>query len=325
MRYVVYGAGAVGGFIAARLHQQGRPVIAIARGGNLDALASRGLRVMTPDEDLLLRIPVAAHPRELSLTSDDVVILSTKTQDTLAAVQELAGCAPADIPVFCAQNGVENERIAQRLFERVYGMYVFVFTASLAPAEVRCYTSPSSGVLDLGLSPVGIDATAQRVGADLRAAGFDSEVRPDIMDWKYGKLLANLGNALSASYGDSSAVPDLYEAAQEEGRACLRAAGIAFTTHETMLARRRHLLPLKPVAGAPFPGSSAWQSLARGSPTTEVDYLSGEVVLLGRMLGVATPLNAALQAQVRCMARDRTRPGSLNANALRARFAMALA
>jgi 2-dehydropantoate 2-reductase len=162
---------------------------------------------------------------------------------------------------------------------------------------------------------------AERVGSDLRSAGFDSEVRADILAWKYGKLLANLGNALTASYGDSAAVPDLLHLVQEEGRACLRAAGFEYVSADAMLARRQHLLPLKTVQGKNFPGSSAWQSLARGSSTTEIDYLTGEIVLLGRMHRVPTPLNAALQTQVRRMAIQRVPPGSLDPREIRAQFA----
>lgn len=322
MRYVVYGAGAIGGIIAARLHAAGRDVALIARARTRERLQSEGLRILDPQGEATLRLTVFANPAEAALRDEDVVVLAMKTQDTAAALQELALAAPAGVRIFCAQNGVENERMAQRLFANVYGMFVFVFGACLEPGEVRCYTAPGSGVLDLGRMPGSVDETAMRVAADLREAGFDSQARADILAWKYGKLLANLGNALTAAYGDSSKVPDLLHAAQEEGRACLRAAGQPFASLEDMLARRKHLLPLKTVAGGAFPGSSAWQSLARGSGTTEVDYLTGEIVLLGRLHGVPTPLNAALQEQMRRMLCERIAPGSLDANVLRGRFGM---
>ena len=102
----------------------------------------------------------------------------------------------------------------------------------------------------------------------------------------------------------------------------MRAAGIPFASRAEMDARKLHLLPLKKVAGAPFPGSSSWQSLARGSGQTEVDYLSGEVVLLGRLTGTPTPLNLALQQQVRQMSLLKQKPGSLDPNELRARHGM---
>jgi len=317
MRYVIYGVGAVGGLIAARLHKQGHRVVLIARGQTYDVLARSGLQLADEEGSWTRRLEVARQPSELALTSEDCVILAMKTQDTLAAVQSLAAAAPVGMPIFCAQNGVENEPIAQRFFANVYGLYVYVFAATLVPGQVCCYTAPSSGVIDLGRFAGEPDACAHSMASDLRTAGFDSLARANIMEWKYAKLIANLGNALTASYGDASAVPDLYEAAQEEGRACLRAAGIAFVPKEEAFVRRRHLLPLKHVQGKPFPGSSAWQSLARGTGQTEVDYLSGEIVLLGRMHGVPTPLNSALQEQVRRMALNGSKPGSLDPREMR--------
>ena len=322
VRYVVFGAGAIGGIVAARLHASGQAVAVIARGATRQSLEGEGLRLLDAQGTSTHRIPVFGHPREVDWKPGDAVILAMKAQDTQAAVQDLAAAAPAEVPILCAQNGVENERIAQRVFPRVYGMFVFVFGASLLPGEVRCYTAPSAGVLDLGRYPGGTDELAMRFARELSQAGFDSEARTDILAWKRAKLLANLGNALTASYGDSSEVPDLLAAVQQEGRACLEAAGLPYVSLETMLARRAHLLPLRTVAGGKFPGSSSWQSLARGSASTEVDYLTGEIVLMGRLHGVPTPLNEALQMQVRRMALEGTGPGSLDPNELRVRFGL---
>lgn len=322
VRYVVYGAGAVGGIIAARLHGAGRQVALIARGATRQSIQDKGLWLLDEQTASCHHVPVFGHPREVDWRAGDAVILAMKSQDTQVAVQDLAAAAPADVHIFCAQNGVENERMAQRMFAHVHGMFVFVFGASLRPGEVRCFTAPSAGVVDLGRYPSGSGEPAIEVARDLCSAGFESEARTDIFAWKYAKLLANLGNALTASYGDSSAVPDLLWAVQEEGRACFHAAGHSFVSLETMLARRAHLLPLKTVAGEKFPGSSSWQSLARGSASTEADYLTGEIVLMGRLHGVATPLNEALQAQVRAMALERTKPGTLDPADLRSRFGL---
>ena len=61
----------------------------------------------------------------------------------------------------------------------------------------------------------------------------------------------------------------------------------------------------------PRGGSSSWQSLARGSGSIEADWLNGEVVLLGRMHGVPTPVNEALQRLANEMAANGAAPGSL--------------
>src|SRR4051794_6341220 len=114
MRYIIYGAGAVGGVIGARLFQQGHDVVLIARGSHLDAIRSRRLTLETPDGPASLAILAVAHPSELHFNSDDLVLLTMKTQDTPSALDDLRATAGAEIPVVCAQNGVENERLAAR-------------------------------------------------------------------------------------------------------------------------------------------------------------------------------------------------------------------
>src|SRR5437762_2109738 len=104
MRFIVYGAGAIGGVIAARLHQAGESVVVIARGDHGAAIRSDGLRLGTPDGDVTLAVPAVEQPAELDLTADDVVVLSMKSQDTEAALAALVAAAPpAGLPIVCAQ------------------------------------------------------------------------------------------------------------------------------------------------------------------------------------------------------------------------------
>ena len=115
MRFVVYGAGAVGGVIGARLHQSGHEVVLIARGEHLRAIERSGLRIESPDDTATLDIPAVGSPSEAELGAGDVVILAVKSQDTGGALDALTAGAPDRVPVVCAQNGVENERAALRL------------------------------------------------------------------------------------------------------------------------------------------------------------------------------------------------------------------
>src|SRR5580704_7191024 len=101
MRFVVYGAGAIGGVVGARLVQGGYDVALIARGAHYEAIRDRGLRIRSPNDDVTLAIPVVDHPSQLTFSSDDVVMLAMKSQDTISACQALAACAPADIAVAC--------------------------------------------------------------------------------------------------------------------------------------------------------------------------------------------------------------------------------
>jgi 2-dehydropantoate 2-reductase len=319
VKYVVYGVGAIGGIIAAHLARAGAAVTVIARGETLAAIRRDGLCLQSPSAQWRVPVEVVEHPGEISLSEDDAVVLATKTQDSIAALQALVAVAPPGIALLCAQNGVENERIAQRFFDRVYGMFVFIFGTHPRPGLVQCFTTRHSGVLDLGLARGGADGLATRVARQLGAAGFDSVARPDIMRWKHSKLLANLANAFVAAYGSADRAGDLLAAAQAEGRACYAAAGIEAADPAQFQARRQSLFPLGSIDGAGFPGGSSWQSLARGSGQTEVDYLAGEIALLGRRHGIATPVNSAMQALVRRMALDRLPAGSLDPAALRVR------
>src|ERR1700731_3335853 len=115
MRFVVFGAGAIGGVVGARLHQAGFAVTLIARGAHLEAIRDNGLELVSPEERSVLRIPVAGAPGEVEWTGDDVVLLATKSQDTLGAITSLRGAAGPATPVVCVQNGVENERLALRV------------------------------------------------------------------------------------------------------------------------------------------------------------------------------------------------------------------
>jgi len=108
--------------------------------------------------------------------------------------------------------------------------------------------------------------------------------------------------------------------AMKEGEAALTAARIDFASLEEDTARRGDLLRLRAIGARPRPGGSSWQSLARGTGRIEADYLNGEIVLLGRLHGVPTPVNALLQATANRMARERSAPGSLSEESLLAQL-----
>jgi 2-dehydropantoate 2-reductase len=177
---------------------------------------------------------------------------------------------------------------------------------------VQAHSSPVSGVLDVGRYPDGLDAEVAAVAAALRDATFLSEPRTDIRRWKYAKLLTNLGNAAEAICGPGTRTGPVPHRAYEEGAACLAAAGIDFVGRDEFTARHQELLELAPPDGTPPAGNSSWQSLTRGAGTIETDYLNGEIVMLGRLHGVPTPVNATLQRMANTLAHERRGPGAVS-------------
>ncbi|MFD7645179.1 ketopantoate reductase family protein [Kitasatospora sp. NPDC059795] len=320
MRYLFLGAGAVGGTIGGRLHQSGHDVVLVARGPHLAALRKDGLHLTTPDGAHRLPVPAIGGPEEIELRPDDVLVLAVKTQHSAELIDQWAprpveggGTAGERLPLVCAQNGVENERLALRRFARVYGMCVWLPSAHLEPGRVSAAGAPRTGMLHLGRFPHGTDDLAERISADLTASFFDAPVTDRVMDWKYGKLLSNLPNALEAVAGpiDGELRMRLWERGQAEGRAVLAAAGIAHPSEEEQRARRGDRMTLMPLPGVERGGGSSWQSLARGTGDIEADWLNGEIVLLGRLHGVPTPLNTTLQQLAGDFAREGRPAGSL--------------
>ncbi len=314
MRYVVFGAGAVGGVVAARLYQAGRPVVVIARGAHYEAIRGRGLTLQEPDARTVLEIDAADAPQRLQWGPDDVVLLAVKSQDTAGALRALRESAPASTAVACLQNGVENERAALRLFEHVYGAAVMLPAAHLEPGVVQAHATKLTGIVDLGRYPSGSDERAEQTSQALAAARFSSQVFDDVMRLKYAKLILNLANAVDATFADGPDAERLADAAREEGRSALSAAGIDHEAAEvTDVGARWDRMGVRRDRR---PGSSTWQSLRRGTGAVETDYLNGEIVLVGRLHGVPTPVNEALCRAAARAAREGVAPRSQSAGNL---------
>ena len=324
MRYVVVGAGAVGGTLAALLAQSGQEVLVVARGAHGAAITAHGLELATPTRTLRVPLPVVASVDELELRCDDAILLCTKGQHSAALVSALAALPVGDrsagavLPVLCVQNGVENERTALRSFATVLGVCVVLPATHLEPGRVTAEGGPLTGLLELGRYPQGVDALVERVAADLTSAGIPTTPRADVMAWKRAKLLNNLGNAVDALCGrePDDAARELESRARAEGRACFAAAGLSVVDDDAWARHRGERVRPRPVAGHERGGSSSWQSLARGTGSIEADLLNGEVVLLGRLHGVRTPVNAVLQVEANRAAAQGRAPGSTSARGL---------
>ncbi|MCD4525682.1 ketopantoate reductase family protein [Nocardioides sp. cx-173] len=310
MRYVVYGTGAVGGVIGGNLHLAGVPVTLVARGEHLARIRAAGLVLDRADGRHRVDAPTAETAANVAWTDDTVVLLCVKGHQTQSALDDLRAHAPAVVTIACVQNGVANELTVLRRYAATYGVCVMLPATHLEPGVVvqKCYRP---GILDLGLAAGGVDARAEAIAADLRRGGFESVPRPDIMAWKHRKLLMNLGNGVGAVCTPGPAADDLARRAREEGEQVLRLAGVPVVTDEEDRERRGDLLARRqqlPVGE----GGSTWQSVVRGGRGVEIDYLAGEIVLLGRLHGVPTPVNEAIQRATHDLVRSGGAPRSVD-------------
>ena len=323
LSYVVFGAGAIGGVVGGRLAQAGRDVTLIARGAHLAALQAHGLRIESPAGSATVDCAAVGHPREIDWQAGHVVLLAVKSHQTLDALSDLATVAPPGTPIVCLQNGIANEPAALRLFPRVYAVSVACPASHGEPGAVQAWSTPVTGLLDIGCYPTGIDPLCETVAADFTAASFSSYPDPAIHRWKNRKLLTNLGNAIEAVCGPAERLGTLGDIVSAEGAAVLFAAGLEASTEQEDKDRRASLLQRGEIAGQPRPGGSSWQSLQRATGDIETDYLNGEIVLLGRLHGIPTPANELLQQLSRGLAAARQGPGAVPATVILERLGQA--
>ena len=316
-RVIIYGAGAIGGVIGGHLSCVGKEVVLIGRPGHMNAIREHGLRFITPAGTHILQLAAFTAPDQIDFGPDDVVLLCVKSQDTDVALRDLRAVTE-DVPVFCIQNGVRNEEIAAQYFPRVYGAAIRVGGAFLTDGEVIGRSDPL-GVLFMGRYPTGTDDLVEAVAANLRAAEFLVFVTPNLMPYKYGKLMVNLVNAVGAITDAKDYILStnpIAHAARQEAAEILAQAGIRWIPMDDW---PRDLPEMNiPARGRVDVGtkSSAWQSLASGTGKIETEFFNGEIVRLAKQLGRQAPINEMLLRISEEMAVKRELPGKYTTDEL---------
>ncbi len=323
MKYVIYGAGAVGSLVGARLARAGNEVALLGRPEHVSAIRAQGLRLKTTSGTETIRLFAVRDLRDVNFGPGDVVLLSVKTQDTGPACAALTRRRiPLETPVFCLQNGVRGEEIAAHTFANVYGVVLSLGVRLIGPGEIVNFTA--TNLLTIGRYPRGLDATAEALGQTMAAAGFKVSLSADVMAVKWTKLIINLSNSVYAITGLSiMELRNLPEARAfvadvwDEGLRALEAAGIH---PEPITGRPEIREEVRTLRGSAAPivlpedaelnyYPSTWQDLTLQRGDTESMYLNGEIVTLGERYGVSTPLNRLLWDVVEDMARKGERPG----------------
>jgi 2-dehydropantoate 2-reductase len=306
MRVAVIGAGAVGSVVGGLLARAGEDVTLVGRKAHVDAVNRDGLRIDGALGEV--RVRVAAAER-LDFTPD-LALLAMKTQGVAAAARELQPSL-GGVPVLTMQNGVRSdELVAEVLGGEQLLSTVVMFGATFLEAGRVTY-SPA-GVLVLGVPFGPIDERARSVAALLDKA-VPTRLSANIAGAHWTKLIVNQNNALPAATGLSiqevnrhPALRRLSVLMMREGVEAIAAAGIKLASlprlpAAAVMAVLRLPLPIASrllrlsslsLGRTPALGSTL-QSVRRGEKT-EIDYLNGEVVALGKRIGRPTPYNATV-------------------------------
>jgi 2-dehydropantoate 2-reductase len=320
MRIAVYGAGAIGGLIGARLAQvAGIEVGLIARGAQLEAIQAHGLTLIQDGQRSVACPPATDDPARLG--PQDYVIVTLKAHAVAGAVAGMQPLLGPETAVVMAVNGVPwwyfhrlpgpwaehrlesvdpGGRIAQGIGpERAIGCVVYPAAELVEPGVVEHLDGDR---LSLGEPSGERSERVKKLAAALIAAGFKAPVKTDIRDEIWVKLWGNLSfNPISAL---THATLDRI-AADPETRAVARAMMLEAKVIGERLGVRFPIDVDRRIAGAAAVGAhrtSMLQDLERGRPM-EIDALIAAVQEMGRLFGAATPTIDTVLALVRLRAR----------------------
>jgi 2-dehydropantoate 2-reductase len=319
MKICIYGAGAIGGLLGARLARAGQDVTVIARGPHLAAIQARGLKLFSEDEEILVRPRAVEDPTAAG--RQDYVIIAVKTTGVAPIAERMGPLLGPDTAVVTAMNG-----IPWWYFWNQEGAWKDRQLASIDPGGrlwraipparcIGCVVYPAAEIVEPGVVRHGYGnrfmlgepggETSQRVEALSRAlkeAGFKAPVRAKIRDDIWLKLWGNLSlNPVSAlthgtlaGMANDPAVYAVLRAMMVEAEAIARTLGVNLPVDvDTRIAWGRDVGEHK---------TSMLQDLEQGRPM-EIDALTGVVAEMGDLVGIETPMIDAVLGLVRQRAR----------------------
>ncbi len=292
MRIAVMGTGGAGGYFGGRLAENGEEVIFIARGANLDALRSAGLRVDSPNGDFsLAAVEATDQPSEIGAV--DVVLVGVKAWQLLEAAQAMHPLIGEQTTVLPLQNGVEAaDQLARVLgVEHVLGGTCKIISRLEAPGHI-VHTGVDPFVALGELDNRNSDRVQQLVDAFERA-GVGAQSPPDIhvAIWQKFQIMAPLsgvGAVTRVPIGIFRETPEtrrMLEQAIREVESLARAQGIALPGDAS--AKTQAIID-----GLPSEGTSSMQRDVMASRPSELEAQNGAVVRLGRAAGLDTPVNS---------------------------------
>jgi 2-dehydropantoate 2-reductase len=312
LRFLVFGAGAIGTLVGGSLAHTGYPVVFTERPGHLDELKSRGLRLHVGQEDIAITNPCVAATLDeaLDMGPFDVAIFAVKAYDTQVVIRSFIPYRDR-LPVFlCLQNGVENETALEAVLgnENVIPGMV---THEILRQRVGDITLQHRRGMGLG----GAHPLSIRLSLALKQAKLNPRIYRDTVSMKWSKMLTNLlNNATSAILKMTPAEifrdHDLVrlELAQLRETLNIMAAmglqvvnlpGLPMRLLDPAIRKLPDELSMPLLTrllgdrrGKKMP--SFYLDLMSGKKVGEVEYLNGAVVRYGVRLGIPTPVNRLL-------------------------------
>ena len=305
----VVGAGALGCLFGGLLARAGAAVTLIGRAAHVAAIRRDGLVLESAGRTET--IPLAATENMSAVRGAGLLLFCVKSTDTDAVARAMAPDLSPTTVVLSLQNGVDNvERIRAQIradeANEIFAGLVYTASQMAAPGHVR-HTGGGGiviGQLTASRRPDGADrALLDAIAALFAGAGVAARVSDDVAVELWTKLVMNCAyNAISAlgvaPYREMVALADIRTVMSDAVREVVAVAA----AKDIRLPESIVDAAIKLADGMPMQISSTAQDIRRGR-RTEIDHLNGYVVRTGEALGIATPVNRALDALVKLLER----------------------
>lgn len=322
MRFVVYGAGAVGSVLGGHLALNKHDVLLITRGPHAKAInENKALRMKSATGDYSVPLRAATKLVRKDIDDKTCVFFTPKSNDTERCVELLSGIAPLDTPVVSFQNGVANEDAILTKFENVFGGVCRMTCSLLQPGQV---TFRKMGRLVVGKHPRGAHKFSKKLAAILEDAGFDVSVSNSIMCDKWLKLIVNLQSGFNAivEHRDHDTVEfmELKVGVLEEAKKVLRAEKMrAKSCDDRDLSVDDVIGELRKPKARRGPTSvrvnnSTWQNLYLKRDTVENGYFHGPIIEMAKNHNIDIPFNQVSLELVEDSCKNKLGPGAFRAS-----------
>lgn len=299
MKIAILGAGAIGSLFGALLWESGEDVVLIGRKRHVDAIRSRGLKVSGISGERIVKPKAVTTTQEVGKV--DLIIISVKSYDTKQAAKEALNMIHHNTVVLTIQNGLGNiEKLCEIIGEKhVVGGVTMQGSTLVKPGEIY---HAGKGPTIIGELNGEITNRIKRIAETFNKAKIETQITQNIWGVLWDKLIINVGiNALTAitrmKNGELLKIPEIRDIMIE---AVKEAVNVAKALN-IKLEIEDHVRKVIEVAEATANNkSSMLQDIEKGK-RTEIDYINGAIVKLGKKLKIKTPVNKTLTAIVKAI------------------------
>ncbi len=289
MRFLVLGAGAVGGYFGGRLAEAGRDVTFLVRGARANALSEHGLKVESPLGDFTVPVKVAIAGRVGG--PYDVVLLTAKHYDLDAAIDAIRPGVGSDTAILPLLNGLIHLERLDRAFGpgRVLGGVAYVGAVLRPDGSIRHHNRLSG--IAFGERGGGVSERARAIEREFAGTPVSAPANPDIIQEMWEKFvmmgaMAGMNCLLRGNIGEIVAT--------EEGRALMTEAlaecqAVAAASGHAPRPQSRERVAAMLTEPGSINSASMRQDLEAGR-RTEADAIVGDMLRRARGFGISTPL-----------------------------------